>query len=127
MPDGSIEMKFTTDPDKPQPHLAVNEDLGTFVYAVHQMPPGKSYMAEGTTCSWTDYLKLWSEITGIPTRYQKVTREEFISLVGESEMGGEVEDMYAYSSDPGYDGGVALVKAKDIQEVSCLENVVCSI
>ncbi|KAJ9130520.1 NmrA-like family protein [Pleurostoma richardsiae] len=116
LPDGSFQMQFTTDPNKPQPHLDVNADAGNFVYAVHQMPPGKHYMAEGTTCSWSDYMKLWSKVTGIPGSYKQVTPEEMITATGEPEMGKEAAYMFSYSSDPGYDGAMDLVKAEDLRK-----------
>lgn len=53
LPDKSIEMRFTTAPDRIMPHLDPVGDMGTFT-TVYQMPPGKEYMAEGTTCSWAD-------------------------------------------------------------------------
>lgn len=111
-------MQFTTDPDKAQPHLDVNADAGNFVYAVSQMPSGKHYMAEGTTCSWSDYIKLWSKISGIPGSYKQVGRDEMVATAGYPELGNELADMYAYSSDPGYDGAMDLLKAKDLRAVS---------
>jgi hypothetical protein len=54
LPDKSIEMRFTTAPDRIMPHLDPVRDMGTFTFTVYQMPLGKEYMAEGTTCSWAD-------------------------------------------------------------------------
>ncbi|KAJ4172373.1 hypothetical protein NW754_002568 [Fusarium falciforme] len=56
-PDGSFEMAFTTAPDKPAPHFDPVGDMGNFTYAVYQMPPGKAYMAEGTTCTWPEWIE----------------------------------------------------------------------
>src|ERR1700759_992193 len=102
MPDSSFQMSFPTAPHVPIPHLDVNRDTGNFVYAVAKLPPGGSYMAEGTTCSWTEYVRIWSEVTKVPASYKQVSMEQFIELLGDAEFGREVGDMFAYSSDPGY-------------------------
>ncbi|WEW59738.1 hypothetical protein PRK78_005218 [Emydomyces testavorans] len=116
MPDGSFKMSFPTAPDVPVPHLAVNRDLGNFVYAVSKMPAGKSYMAAGSICSWSEYMRIWSQVTGVPSSYEQVTLEQVRDLSPEKEFGEEVADMLAYSSDPGYDGGdTTLLKAEDIR------------
>ncbi|KAL2007394.1 hypothetical protein VTN00DRAFT_8832 [Thermoascus crustaceus] len=119
MPDGSFEMRFPTAPDAPVPHLAVNADTGNFVYAISKLPPGKSYLAEGTTCSWTEYMRLWSEVTKVPASYRQITFAQLIEAMPDKEFGREVGDMFAYSSDPGYDGGDAtLLKAADIRKLA---------
>jgi hypothetical protein len=113
-----MEMTFPTAPDAAVPHLDVNADLGNFVYAVSQMPPGKSYMAEGTTCSWTEYIKLWSEVTSVPASYRQISVEDLIAIMPDAEFGREVADMFAYSTEPGYDGGdTGLLRAKDMRDV----------
>lgn len=111
-------MSFTTAPDVPVPHLAVNEDLGSFVYGVALMGPGKHYMAEGTTCSWTDFLATWSRVTGKKANYVHISSEEMAQNNPDKMFGEELADMFAYSSEPGYDGGdKTLLKAGDIQKV----------
>lgn len=112
-------MSFPTAPDASIPHFAVNADMGNFVYAVSQMPPGKSYMAAGTEGSWSEFIRLWSKETGMPAKYKEITMEEFIALVPDRAFGEEAGDMFAYSSDPGYDGGDStLLRAEDIRKVS---------
>lgn len=119
MPDGSFQMSFPTTPDAVVPHLDVNADTGNFVYAVSKLPPGKSYMAEGTTCSWSEYMQIWSQVTQLPARYKQVTLEQFVEGAPDAEFGREAGDMFAYSSDPGYDGGDSMLwKAEDIRKVS---------
>lgn len=93
--------------------------MGNFTYAVYQMPPEKSYMAEGTTCSWTEWIQTWGRIVRVPVSYRQISREEMISLSGDDrDMGIEVADMFSYMSDPGYDGGQPLLRARDIEAVS---------
>lgn len=114
-------MSFTTAPDVPVPHLVVNADMGNFVYAVCQMPPGKAYMAAGTECSWNEYLRLWSKATKVPAKYKQITVDEFVGLVPDKALGAETADMFSYSSDPGYDGhDKTLLKADDIKMVKII-------
>jgi hypothetical protein len=118
MPDGGFEMKFPTAPHALVPHFEVNADMGNFVYAVSTLQPGKTYLAEGTTCSWTEYMRLWSEVTKVPASYQQISVEELVKIVPDEEFAREVADMFLYSSEPGYDGGVGTtLHASDIREV----------
>lgn len=111
-------MSFPTPPNKPVPHLAVNADLGTFIYAVSQLPPGKSYMACGTNCSWQEYIHLWSEVTGKPAYYKQCGEEEFVAREEDEELGKELYVMFDYSGEPGYDGGDgSLWYREDIEKV----------
>lgn len=112
-------MSFPTKPEAKIPHLDVNADCGNFVYAVSQMPAGKSYLAEGSTAPWSEYLRAWSDHNGVKTKYQEVTLEQFVEVSPDRDFGIEAGDMFSYSSDPGYDGGdETLLKAKDIRAVS---------
>lgn len=110
-------MSFTTDPNSPVPHLDVNADTGNFVYAVSQRPPGQHYMAEGSTCSWSEFMRIWGEVTGQKAAYKQVTTDEMIAICPDKDFGIEVADMFTYSTDPGYDGGMDLVKAEDLRKV----------
>lgn len=70
------------------------------------------------TCPWPEFLRIWSEVTGVKSRYQEVTREQFTQENPDKEFGREAGDMFAYSSDPGYDGGDAgLLKGADLRKV----------
>lgn len=116
--DGSLLMAFPMSGDKPVPHLEVNADTGNFVYAVAQLPPGKSYMAEGTTCGWSEYIRLLHEITGASASYKEKPIDEFVKDMPDRMLGEELGDMFLYSGDPGYDGGdSSLLKAADIRKV----------
>ena len=121
MDDGSYQMSFPTDPNAKVPHLDVSADTGVLVYAIAQLPPGKSYMAAGTVCSWSDYMKVWSEVTNAKGTYQQITPEQFATACPDEALGWELGDMFAYSSDPGYDGGnPELLYAEDIRKVRSL-------
>ncbi|KAK1966021.1 NmrA-like family protein [Colletotrichum sublineola] len=114
--DGTFTMAFTTSPDKPVPHLDPVGDMGNFTYAVSQMPPGKAYMAEGTTCTWPQFLETWARVTGAKANYKQVLPPEMINVTVDYEMGVEVAYMYSYSSNPGYDGGMDLLTAADLRK-----------
>ncbi|KAE9974287.1 hypothetical protein EG328_003932 [Venturia inaequalis] len=117
LPSGTFQMSFTTAPDVPVPHLAVNEDLGSFVYGVAHMGPGKCYMAEGTTCSWTEFLGTWSKVTGRVAKYVQISDEDMAQNNPDTMFGEELANMFSYSSEPGYDGGDGtLLKAEDIRK-----------
>ena len=111
-------MEFTTSPDKSVPHFDPVGDMGNFTYAVSQMPPGKAYMAAGTTCTWPEFLSTWAKVNGMKASYKQVSSEEMINATEDRDTGIEVEHMYSYSSDPGYDGGMELLTAEDIRKVS---------
>ncbi|KAE9580515.1 NmrA-like family domain-containing protein 1 [Colletotrichum fructicola] len=115
-PDGTFTMAFTTSPEKPVPHFDPSGDMGNFTYAVSQMPPGKAYMAEGSTCTWPEFLETWAQVTGKTATYKQITPEEMIEATGERDTGIEVAYMFSYSSDPGYDGGMDLLTAADIRK-----------
>ena len=111
-------MRFPTHPDKPVPHLDVNTDTGNFVHAISKLPPGKSYMASGTDCSWSEYMNLWSEATGKSGSYTQITSDEMATSNPDYDFGKELADMFDYSSEPGYDGGDgSLLRADDIRKV----------
>ncbi|KAI5458478.1 hypothetical protein BGZ63DRAFT_406886 [Mariannaea sp. PMI_226] len=114
-PDGSYQMAFTTHPDKPVPHLDPVGDMGNFTYAVYQMPPGNAYMAEGTTCTWPEWIQTWGEVTGKAVSYKMITPEEMIAMNPDRDTGIEAAYMFSYSSDPGYDGAMHLLKAQDLR------------
>ncbi|XP_044718988.1 nmrA-like family domain-containing protein [Hirsutella rhossiliensis] len=114
--DGSIEMTFPTAPHKPVPHLDPVGDMGSFVYAVHQLPPGKAFMAAGTTCTWPEFLETWGRAAGYPVHYRQVTPDEMIAATPDTETGIEVAAMFSYTSDPGYDGGMELLTADDMRK-----------
>ncbi|KAK7428822.1 hypothetical protein QQZ08_004592 [Neonectria magnoliae] len=118
LPDGSFEMAFTTSPEVSTFHFDPAGDMGKFTYAVYQMPPGKAYMAEGTTCTWPQWIETWGRINNVPVRYRQVTPEEMIAATPDHEAGVEAAYMFSYTSEPGYDGGMHLLTAKDIQSVS---------
>ncbi|KAF2968407.1 hypothetical protein GQX73_g5178 [Xylaria multiplex] len=117
-PDGSYRISFTMGPDRLVPHLDVNTDMGNFVYAVAQRPPGGHYIAEGETCSWSEVARQWSEITSQKASYEQISEAELIAITPDAEYGKEVSDMFTYSDDPGFDGGMDMMRAADLRKAS---------
>jgi hypothetical protein len=69
-------------------------------------------------------MQLWSEITGQRAVYKQVMLDELLTVILDKEFGREVGDMFSYCSEPGYDGGLDLLKAADIRTV-CLSLPSC--
>lgn len=109
-------MRFPTAPDKPVPHLDVVADTGSFVYAVHQMSPGRHYMA-GEYLSWAEFARAWAKVTGAAIRYVEVGFDDMVAETPDEDCGVEVALMFKYSSEPGYDGGMELLTAEDLRKV----------
>ncbi|KAK0746900.1 hypothetical protein B0T18DRAFT_326512 [Schizothecium vesticola] len=118
--EGSYQMRFPTRPDRVVPHLDVNADMGNFVYAVSQMPPGKAYMCAGTFAGFEEYIQLWGEKNGVKTSYKQVTFDDMVADAGpgQEDLGIEVAHMCTYTDDPGYNGGMELLTAEDLKAVS---------
>ncbi|KAF7954727.1 hypothetical protein EAE96_005845 [Botrytis aclada] len=103
-PDGTFQMSFPMSPDKAVPHISTNSDL-VFVYAVSQLPPDRSCMECGSNCSWSEYVRLWSETTGKVATYRQCTEDEYVGREQDKEFGEELSAVFVYSRDTGYDGG----------------------
>lgn len=68
--------------------------------------------------SFSDWIKTWGKVTGKTVSYQEITMEQMVEQTPDKDCGLEVALMFAYSSDPGYDGGMDLLKPEDIRKVS---------
>lgn len=76
-------------------------------------------MAEGTTCTWPEWIAAWARAVGVQATYRQVSPDDMIQACGgDPDFGGEITDMFDYSSDPGYDGGKELLRAEDLRMVS---------
>jgi len=74
------------------------------VHAISQLPAGKSCMAAGSVCSWSEWTETWGKVTGRKARYRQVSAEEMVAHSGEEDFGREIADMWSYCNWPGYDG-----------------------
>ena len=71
----------------------------------------------GTYLSWSAFAEAWARVTGATIRYREVSFDDMVADTPDKDCGVEVALMYAYSSDPGYDGGMELLKAEDLRAV----------
>lgn len=123
-PEGAAKkflVRMATAPDAVQPHLDVNADTGAYVYALAQMEAGQTVMAAGEWCTWPEWIRKWASAKGLKeddVGYEEISVEEAAALMG-GDFGREVAEMYEYSSWPGYDGGVPMLKGEDLRKVSC--------
>lgn len=102
--------------------LVVPSDAGNFVKALTQVPAGKTLLAFGDRMTWTDYVKLWSKITGVNARLEKTTVAEHAKLAPGG-YGEEIAEMYAYAQDFGYDGGdPSVISAKEVSTKTNLQS-----
>ncbi|KAK3905216.1 NAD(P)-binding protein [Staphylotrichum tortipilum] len=113
--DGTFEMRFPCSPTKPIPNLDVNADTGNFTYAVSQMPAGKAYMA-AEYLTWPEFAAAWQRVTGASIAYKEISFDEMVAAMPDRDLGVEVGLMFLYSSEPGYDGQMELLKAEDLRK-----------
>ena len=112
-------VRMATAPEAVQPHLDVSADTGHYVYALAQMGPGQTVMAAGEWCTWPEWIAKWANAMGFAeddVRYEQLSADDASALIG-GDFGREVAEMYEYSSWPGYDGGVPMLKGDDLQKV----------
>jgi len=58
-------------------------------------------------------MSTWSSVTGQKARYTQCSLQEFIDANPDKEFCREAGDMFAYSSEPGYDGGDATLLTRE--------------
>ena len=116
-------MAFPMSGDKPVPHLEVNADTGNFVYAVAQLPPGKSYMGRGVLhAAGVNTSGCSAKLQESPASYEEKSIDDFIKDIPDRMLGEELGDMFLYSGEPGYDGGdSSLLSAADIRKVVTMD------
>ncbi|KAF3057505.1 NmrA family domain-containing protein 1 [Trichoderma lentiforme] len=113
-PDGSIILRVPGNGDMPVPFI-VPEDTGYFVKALTQVPAGKNLIAFGDRLTWDDYIRLWSNITGIPAVFERTTVSEHAKLAPWG-FGKEIAEMLAYAQEFGYDGSdPTIVSAQQLE------------
>jgi hypothetical protein len=99
--DGSFQMQFPTRSDVTIPHLNPRTDTGPFVRALLQLPPQSTLMAASEWCTWPQWIQKWGEVNGVKTSYKQVGVDEFDQEIPGG-AGREIGEMYAFSSEYGY-------------------------
>ncbi|KAI8582595.1 hypothetical protein K450DRAFT_205741 [Umbelopsis ramanniana AG] len=102
--DGVYEQISNVGEEVIHPWTDTRGDTGKFVRALTQTSPEKHLMGVSQTLSYGDYLKIWGEVNGVPTRYVKITQEQFYGLLP-SAAAKEFDEMNAFIAEFGYYGG----------------------
>ncbi len=111
--DGSLLLRIPGSGDFPTPFV-VPSDTGNFVKALSQLPPGKHLLGFGDLLTWTEYVKLWSKITGFPAAFEKSTVADMVKIAPGG-RGEEIGETFAYMQDFGYWGGdPSVIFPKDV-------------
>ncbi|KAK5046194.1 hypothetical protein LTR84_008651 [Exophiala bonariae] len=126
-PDGTLLLNVPGDGDIPIP-LVIPSDAGYYVRAIAEVGPGKNVLAFSKRIAWSDYVNLWSKITGVPASFAKTTVAEHAQLAPGG-YGEEMAEMYAYAQDFGYDGSdPSVIYAQDLgvdlHEVTTIEDYI---
>lgn len=112
--DGVYEQVSNVGEDVIHPWTDTKGDTGKFVRALTQTSPGKNLKGVSQTLSYGDYLKLWGEVNGVPTRYVKISKEQFYGLLPPA-AAQEFEEMNAFIAEFGYYGDEsALLSPADV-------------
>ncbi|KAG6875464.1 hypothetical protein C0993_009138 [Termitomyces sp. T159_Od127] len=106
-PDGTYVLSLPAKSNKPYPMIDARKDTGHLVYALLQVPPGKTVMGFGSMISWDEYMKLWGNILGIPgCRFQEIDLDTAAKLVpGNMEVGYDIAEGIAFIGEFGFAGG----------------------
>lgn len=84
---------------------------------MHRLTPGSTVMAASEWFTWPDWIKTWGEVTGIETSYKQTTVQDLDEYLPGG-VGKEIGEMYAFSSEFGYNA-----KQDDTLMTWDLENV----
>lgn len=90
-------------------------DTGEFVKALIKLPPRTTLLAYGDLITLTEYVNLWSRITGVPSKLESATVDDHDALMPGG-WGREIGETYAYMQEFGYWGGanVDVFMSKDV-------------
>ncbi|KAI9761189.1 MAG: hypothetical protein M1835_008219, partial [Candelina submexicana] len=103
--DGSYKMSLPCDPNTPIPLVLTRKDVGYFVRALTQIPPGKTLLGYGgEKTSWSEFMRLFGEANGVKARFEPNTVDDYDKIMPGG-MGRELGEMFAYMGEFGYDGG----------------------
>ena len=108
--DGKYIMRQPGASDAPHP-LLVTEDTGAFVDLLVRSPPGQDLMGVSEMASYKDFMKLWTETTGVSSEVREITVEELDKAIPGG-LGREYGESSANSAEFGW--GKDLVLPKDV-------------
>jgi hypothetical protein len=79
-------------------------DTGKFVRALVQSEPGKDLLGVSQMVTYSDSLKTWGDLNGVPTRFTHLSDEQYEKTMPES-VAKEIQEGFAFNEDFGWDGG----------------------
>jgi hypothetical protein len=91
-------MQFPTKPDVLIPHLDPRKDTGPFVRALLQLPARSTLMAATQWLTWSDWIRIFGEVTGTKTSYKQCSVDD----LDDGGPGREIGEMFEFSSEYGY-------------------------
>jgi hypothetical protein len=101
--------------------LFITEDTGAFVDLLVRSPPRQDLMGVSEMATYKDFMKLWTETTGVPSEVREVTVEELDRAIPGG-LGREYGESSANSAEFGW--GKDLLLPKDVS-VSMKQMDVC--
>ena len=94
-------MQFPTSSEILIPHLDPRKDTGRWTRALLQLPPNTTLMATSEWLTWPDWIRIWSEVTGVKTSFKQTTVEDLDEHIP-GRAGREIGEMFQFSSDVAY-------------------------
>lgn len=90
-------------------------NTGEFVKALIKLPARTNLLAYGDLITLTEYVNMWSKVTGVPAKLESATVDDHDKLMPGG-WGREIGETYAYMQEFGYWGGahVDVFWSKDV-------------
>jgi hypothetical protein len=121
--DGVYELSTCAHPHTSFPWVDTLNDTGKFVRALVETAPGKDLLGVSEEVTYEQYLRQWSEVLGLPTRFRSISMEEYEKRFPET-LAKEVSQSVAYNDQFGWDGGeLGILRPRDVSTYIALENM----
>lgn len=91
--------------------FVVPGDTGIFVDLLVRSPPKQDLLGVSETASYATFMKIWSEVTGVPSEVQQETEDEADKAIPGG-LGREIAESTSTSAEFGW--GKHLVLPKDV-------------
>jgi hypothetical protein len=108
--DGKYIMRQPCASDAIHP-LFVTQDTGAFVDLLVRAPPRQDLLGVSEMASYQDFMKLWTEVTGVPSEVREISVEDLDKAIPGG-LGREYGESSASSAEFGW--GKHLVMPKDV-------------
>ncbi|KAE9378246.1 NAD(P)-binding protein [Stipitochalara longipes BDJ] len=92
--------------------FVIPSDTGLFVELLVNSPPKQDLLGVSETASYVDYMKIWSEVTGVPSEVREISVEE-ADKAAPGGVGREAAESTATSAEFGWGEKLVLPKELD--------------